>query len=216
MSRRTVTPVGTTTLAYHLAHLFSRLGRSVLAVDLDPQASLTAHFLDDGELERLWGVAESDNQTIAGALRPFAEGRGDVVLVPPRQVAENLHPGPARPRRAHRRPPTRERGPAVGPSTHRHVRGRDARPSRRPRITNRLALTEPTTHLVPARCRTGRDDDAGQATAVAKTVASRAAAVARAARKWAMTGREVCRSVGRPHSSSQAGNSVSPLTLLQA
>ena len=83
--------VGTTTLAYHLAHTFSRLGQSVLAVDLDPQATLTAHFLDDEELERLWGAPESASLTVAGALQPYAEGLEDVVLVAPRQIADNLH-----------------------------------------------------------------------------------------------------------------------------
>jgi cellulose biosynthesis protein BcsQ len=83
--------VGKTTLAYHLAHMFSRLGRTVLAADLDPQANLTALFLDDEELERLWGGAESDNPTVAGAVYPVSEGLGDVVSILPRQVAENLH-----------------------------------------------------------------------------------------------------------------------------
>lgn len=83
--------VGKTTLAYHLAHMFARLGRTVLVADLDPQANLTAHFLDDDELEVLWGVDESSNPTVAGAVYPIVEGIGDVGPVSPRQVAENLH-----------------------------------------------------------------------------------------------------------------------------
>ena len=39
--------VGKTTLAYHLAHMISRLGYQVLAVDLDPQSNLTTVFLDE-------------------------------------------------------------------------------------------------------------------------------------------------------------------------
>jgi chromosome partitioning protein len=40
--------VGKTTLAFHLASLFASDGRSVLAVDLDPQGNLTSCFLRSG------------------------------------------------------------------------------------------------------------------------------------------------------------------------
>jgi cellulose biosynthesis protein BcsQ len=82
--------VGKTTLAYHLAHMLSRLGRSVLAADLDPQANLTAHFLDDDELGLLWSEDEAANETVAGAVHPIMEGLGDVRSVSPREVAERL------------------------------------------------------------------------------------------------------------------------------
>lgn len=42
-------------LSYHLAHMFSRIGYPTIAVDLDPQANLTSAFLDEGQLEDLWG-----------------------------------------------------------------------------------------------------------------------------------------------------------------
>ena len=38
--------VGKTSLVYHLAWMFSELGHTVVAVDLDAQANLTASFLD--------------------------------------------------------------------------------------------------------------------------------------------------------------------------
>jgi len=82
--------VGKTTLAYHLAHMISRLGHRVLAVDLDPQANLTAHFLGDDELEALWGGDEDAHETVAGAVHPIVEGLGDFRAVAPRRVAENL------------------------------------------------------------------------------------------------------------------------------
>ncbi|MDQ1304833.1 MAG: chromosome partitioning protein [Actinomycetota bacterium] len=82
--------VGKTTLAYHLAHMISRLGRTVLAVDLDPQANLTAHFLDDDDLESLWGDDESAHDTVAGAVHPIVEGLGDIRPISPRPIAENL------------------------------------------------------------------------------------------------------------------------------
>ena len=46
--------VGKTSLVYHLAWMYARLGVNVLAADLDPQANLTSMFLDDEKLEPLW------------------------------------------------------------------------------------------------------------------------------------------------------------------
>ncbi|GAA4670509.1 hypothetical protein GCM10023347_25390 [Streptomyces chumphonensis] len=46
--------VGKTTLSYHLAHMIRRLGLTVLAVDLDPQANLTSMCLEETEIEELW------------------------------------------------------------------------------------------------------------------------------------------------------------------
>jgi chromosome partitioning protein len=43
--------VGKTTLVYHLAWMFSDLGTNVVAADLDPQANLTAAFLDEDTIE---------------------------------------------------------------------------------------------------------------------------------------------------------------------
>lgn len=39
--------VGKTSLVYHLSHMFTERGISVLAVDLDPQANLTSMFIND-------------------------------------------------------------------------------------------------------------------------------------------------------------------------
>lgn len=75
--------VGKTSLVYHLAHMMARLGRSVLAADLDPQANLTARFLDGSDLESLWGGDEADHETVAGAVHPLVEGRGEVRVIPP-------------------------------------------------------------------------------------------------------------------------------------
>jgi chromosome partitioning protein len=49
--------VDKTSLVYHLAWMFSDLGWRVLAADLDPQANLTAAFLDEDQLENLWEEA---------------------------------------------------------------------------------------------------------------------------------------------------------------
>ena len=43
--------VGKTTLVYHLAWMYAELGYSVVAADLNPQANLSAVFLDEHRLE---------------------------------------------------------------------------------------------------------------------------------------------------------------------
>jgi chromosome partitioning protein len=100
--------VGKTTLTYHLAHMFRRLGLRVLAVDLDPQANLTAMSLEETEIEELWensselleqGAARSGlpgssrvrpGQTIADAVRPIMEGTGDIAQVEPVALMPDL------------------------------------------------------------------------------------------------------------------------------
>ena len=79
--------VGKTTLAYHLAHMVSRLGHRVLAVDLDPQANLTAAFFDEQRIEQLWG---EEDGTVFGAVEPILRGLGDIKVPAPCEVAEDL------------------------------------------------------------------------------------------------------------------------------
>jgi cellulose biosynthesis protein BcsQ len=69
--------VGTTTLVYHLAWMYSELGVSVVAADLDPQANLTAMFLDEDRLEELW--PDGDHAaSILGSISPILRGIGDI------------------------------------------------------------------------------------------------------------------------------------------
>jgi chromosome partitioning protein len=49
----------------------------VLVADLDPQANLTAAFLDDDRLEQLWPDGQHSS-TIFGAIEPLLTGAGDV------------------------------------------------------------------------------------------------------------------------------------------
>lgn len=79
--------VGKTTLAYHLSHMFARLGLKTLAIDLDPQANLTSAFFAEEELESLWEV---DSNTILSCVRPILEGTGDIAEPPLTRVAERL------------------------------------------------------------------------------------------------------------------------------
>jgi len=70
--------LGTTTLVYHLAWMYSDLGVPVIAADLDPQANLTRMFLDDKGIETLWQQESSPN-TVYRAVKPLLKGTGDVV-----------------------------------------------------------------------------------------------------------------------------------------
>lgn len=69
--------VGKTTLVYHLAWMYSELGFSVVAADLDPQANLSVMFLDEDRLEELWSEGDG-RQSILGSLSPILKGLGDI------------------------------------------------------------------------------------------------------------------------------------------
>ena len=74
--------VGKTSLVYHLAWMLSDLGYRVLACDLDPQANLTAVFLDEKRLENLW----DENDTLSGGKSTIFE------CVKPLMKVGDLHP----------------------------------------------------------------------------------------------------------------------------
>ncbi len=74
--------VGKTSLAYHLAWMLSEIGHTVLVCDLDPQANLTAAFLEEDFLEEIWNGGQKENRgaTIFQCVKPLTEV-GD--LLPP-------------------------------------------------------------------------------------------------------------------------------------
>jgi len=82
--------VGKTSLVYHLAWMYAELGRSVVAVDLDPQANLTSLFLDDERLEELRRSAPGRG-TIYDAISPLMEGVGDVQTSVGLTMSRRLH-----------------------------------------------------------------------------------------------------------------------------
>jgi cellulose biosynthesis protein BcsQ len=82
--------VGKTTLVYHLAWMFADRGVPVLAADLDPQANLTAMFLNEERLEEIWSEDEEHKATIFGAVRPILRGIGDIARPPVEQIVPNL------------------------------------------------------------------------------------------------------------------------------
>lgn len=82
--------VGKTSLVYHLAWMLAEMDYRVLACDLDPQSNLTAAFLDEESLERLWS---SDNRssvrTVKQCLQPLARV-SDIHPTEPEQVTDAL------------------------------------------------------------------------------------------------------------------------------
>jgi chromosome partitioning protein len=64
--------VGKTSLVYHLAWMFAEQGLRVMAVDLDPQANLTAAFLDEDQLAGLW-TDSAGALTIFRSVKPLLD-----------------------------------------------------------------------------------------------------------------------------------------------
>ena len=66
--------VGKTSLVYHVSWMLARLGVRVVVVDLDPQANLTAAFLDESQMSDLWERGESgDPTTVYRAIEPLTK-----------------------------------------------------------------------------------------------------------------------------------------------
>jgi chromosome partitioning protein len=80
--------VGKTSLVYHLAWKMSEIGYRVVAADLDPQANLSAMFLEEEELADLF-EAKDTVRTIYQAVKPL-DGVGDVAEVIPRELGDRL------------------------------------------------------------------------------------------------------------------------------
>ncbi len=69
--------VGKTSLVYHLAWMYRDMGLRVVAADLDPQANLTAAFLEEDRLEELWQEGNRAN-TVFSCVDPLIRGIGDI------------------------------------------------------------------------------------------------------------------------------------------
>ncbi len=81
--------VGKTSLVYHLSWMYADLGARVVAADLDPQANLTAAFVDEDDLELLW-ESEEEPGTVFEAIKPLLRGIGDVATPRLRPVSDKL------------------------------------------------------------------------------------------------------------------------------
>jgi len=86
--------VGKTSTLYNLSRMFAKLGKRVLAVDLDPQANLTSLCLEDETLIRLWENENAEDQTaqtIYHAVQPVIEGTGPVREISPQLISSTLN-----------------------------------------------------------------------------------------------------------------------------
>jgi chromosome partitioning protein len=82
--------VGKTTLVYHLAWMFSDMGKRVLVADLDPQANVTSMFLPEDELEKLWDPDVDSKKSIMAPIQPLIRGLGDVGAAPCHRIRDGL------------------------------------------------------------------------------------------------------------------------------
>lgn len=80
--------VGKTSLVYHLAWMFAKQGRTVIAADLDPQANLTSAFLTEETIEQLWS-SENTAKTIFQAVNPLQEVK-DLLLPELQEIEPHL------------------------------------------------------------------------------------------------------------------------------
>lgn len=83
--------VGKTSLVYHLSWMLSKMGKRVVAIDLDPQANLTSAFLPDEQLEDLWDgdLNAQSNRTIYQCIKPLTRV-GDILAPQTETINQNL------------------------------------------------------------------------------------------------------------------------------
>ena len=81
--------VGKTSLVYHLAWMYCDLGLNIIAADLDPQANLTAAFIDEDRLEEVWEGNNSYN-TIFRCVQPLLKGIGDIATPELEKIEDGL------------------------------------------------------------------------------------------------------------------------------
>ncbi len=83
--------VGKTTLVYHLSWMLSLLGVKTLVIDCDPQANLTAAFLDESTLLDLWDERDKGGvNSVYESVKPLTR-IGDFALPKPYTVSDNLY-----------------------------------------------------------------------------------------------------------------------------
>lgn len=81
--------VGKTSLIYRLAWTFASLRKRVVIIDLDPQANLTAAFLDEDKIEIIWNQ-QNVGSTVYQCVKPLT-GVGDISEPVLQTIATDLY-----------------------------------------------------------------------------------------------------------------------------
>lgn len=81
---------GSSSLTFHLAHMFARKGKRTLVVDLDPQCSTSARFLDQRELSALWVDPSLSTGSVAGCLVASRMAGGEGAAPEPLWITSDL------------------------------------------------------------------------------------------------------------------------------
>lgn len=92
--------VGKTTLTVNIANALAKKGKRILLVDSDPQCNLTSYLVTEDVVDDLLDNSDNeDGQTVWSALKPVAEGIGDIKSIKPIELPNNniyLLPGDIR------------------------------------------------------------------------------------------------------------------------
>lgn len=81
--------VGKTSLIYHLSWMFASLRKRVVIIDLDPQSNLTAAFLEEDTIEKIWNQQDLGS-TIYQCVKPLT-GVGDIAEPVLQNIATDLY-----------------------------------------------------------------------------------------------------------------------------
>ena len=83
--------VGKTTLTVNVAEALASLGKRVLLVDSDPQCNLTSYLIETGVVDDMLDSSDSsEGQTLWSALKPVADGSGEIKVIKPKTIGRVL------------------------------------------------------------------------------------------------------------------------------